>query len=150
MPCGDERWSCRLYGASYRHQGSVFYVLVCRALLGYPARTTQHGTAASHMETGEPLFPISFRELAVIPDVSPPMFYHSLIAERGPGHLRYREFILFHGASQTRRNIAMQAQTRHNLTFRAETCAGEYVCPEYLIAYHRCLDGKVVPAPGAR
>jgi hypothetical protein len=33
----------RLYGNSYRHPGSVFYVLVCRALLGYPARTQVMG-----------------------------------------------------------------------------------------------------------
>eukprot|EP00908_Phaeocystis_cordata_P020415 Transcript_32076.p1 GENE.Transcript_32076~~Transcript_32076.p1 ORF type:complete len:715 (+),score=179.38 Transcript_32076:1622-3766(+) len=114
---GSSELHRRLYGDCNRHQGSVFYVLVCRALLGYPARTTHYGRAASHMGTGEPLFPISFRELAVIPDVSPPMFYHSLIAERGPGHLRYREFIFFHG---------------------------EYVCPEYLLAYHRCHNGRVV------
>ena len=60
---GSSELHRRLYGASNRHQGSVFYVLVCRTLLGYPARTKQHGTAASHMGTGEPLFPISFREL---------------------------------------------------------------------------------------
>lgn len=43
----------RLYGRSYRHQGSVFYVLVCRTLLGYAARTVDTGSAAKHMETGE-------------------------------------------------------------------------------------------------
>ena len=68
------------------------------------------------METGEPLFPHTFRELAHIPNVSPPMNYHSLIVERDRG-LRHREFILFHG---------------------------EYVYPEYLLAYRRCLNGTVV------
>ena len=109
----------RLYGDSNRHQSSVFYVLVCRALLGYPARTQQMGKAATHIETGERLFPIGFRELAEIPNVTPPTNYHSLIAERGHVILRHREFIIFHG---------------------------EYVCPEYLLAYHRCHDGAVVPA----
>jgi len=47
------------------------------------------------METGEPLFPVSFRELANIPNVSPPKSFHSLIVERGAGHVRYREFILY-------------------------------------------------------
>ena len=65
----------RLYGKSYRHKGSVFYVLVCRVLLGYPARTLESGKGSTHMdmETGEPLFPHTFRELAHIPNVSPPM-----------------------------------------------------------------------------
>ena len=39
------------------------------------------------------------------------MHYHSFIAEKGPGHDRYREFVIFH--------------------------ASDYICPEYLIAYHR-------------
>ena len=65
----------RLYGKSYRHKGSIFYVLVCRVLLGYPARTLESGKGSTHMdmETGEPLFPHTFRELAHIPNVSPPM-----------------------------------------------------------------------------
>lgn len=108
----------RLYGNSHRHKGSVFYVLVCRVVLGYPARTQQAGKDATHMETGERLFPLSFRELAHIPKLSPPKNYHSLIVERGQG-LRYREFILFHG---------------------------EYVYPEYLLAYHRCFNGTALPA----
>ena len=112
----------RLYGDSHRHRGCVFYVLVCRVLLGYPARTQQAGQNAFHMETGEPLFPVSFRELANIPNVSPPKSYHSLIVERGAGHVRYREFILFHG---------------------------EYVYPEYLLAYHRCFNDTALTAPAA-
>ena len=72
------------------------------------------------METGECLFPVSFRELANIPNVTPPKNYHSLIAELGTTIVRYREFILFHG---------------------------EQVCPEYLLAYHRCHNGDVVTGP---
>ena len=112
----------RLYGDSHRHQGSVFYVLVCRALLGYPARTREHGQRARHIDTRAPLFPLGFRELSPIPNVVPETPYHSLIVERGPGHERYREFVLFHG---------------------------EYVLPEYLLAYQRCHKGAVVRAPGA-
>ena len=57
------------------------------------------------------VFPVNERELADVPNVQPPVHYHSLIAEKGPGHDRYREFVIFH--------------------------ASDYVCPEYLIAYHR-------------
>ena len=114
---GSSELHRRLYGDSNRHQGSVFYVLVCRALLGYPARTQQYKSNATHMDTGKPLFPVGFRELATIPNVTPPTHYHSLIVELGHTIVRYREFILFHG---------------------------EYVCPEYLLAYHRCHNGRVV------
>jgi hypothetical protein len=107
----------RLYGRSYRHQGCVFYVLVCRVLLGYPARTQEMGPSATHMETRQELFPIAFRELAPIPGVTPSISYHSLIAELGINLKRYREFVLFHG---------------------------DYVLPEYLLAYHRCWNGDVV------
>ena len=112
----------RLYGDSHRHQGSVFYVLACRALLGYPARTREHGQDARHIDTRKPLFPVGFRELSPVPDVVPETPYHSLIIERGFGHDPYREFVLFHG---------------------------EYVLPEYLLAYQRCHKGAVVSAPGA-
>ena len=72
------------------------------------------------IDTGVPLFPVGFRELATIPNVSPPTNYHSLVAELGLDIVRYREFIVFHG---------------------------EYVCPQYLLAYHRCRNGTIVPAP---
>ena len=114
---GSSELHRRLYGNTNRHQGSVFYVLVCRVLLGYPARTQQAGQRATHMETGEHLFPIGFRELSTIPNVTPPTNYHSLIAELGQAIVRYREFVVFRG---------------------------EYVCPEYLLAYQRCRNGNVV------
>ena len=72
------------------------------------------------METGQPIFPIAKRELANVPRSSPPFPYHSLIAELGKTIVRYREFIFFHG---------------------------DYVLPEYLLAYHRCDDGTVVHGP---
>jgi hypothetical protein len=116
---GSSELHRRLYGRFNRHQGSVFYVLVCRVVLGYPARTQEVGQKATHMETRQALFPIGFRELAPIPGVTPPTSYHSLIAELGLKIGRYREFVLFHG---------------------------EYVLPEYLLAYHRCWNGNVVRA----
>ena len=45
------------------------------------------------------------------------MFHHSLIAELGSSIGRFREFVLFHG---------------------------EYVYPEYLIAYQRFKGGSLV------
>jgi len=105
----------RLYGKHHEHPGDVYYVLVCRVALGYPARTTECGKSAKHMKTRMPLFPVSFRELADIPNITPPKTYHSLIAELGGNLGRFREFIIFHG----------------------DRCV-----PEYLVAYHRCKDGK--------
>ena len=100
-----------LYGRFVRHPGDLFYVLVVRAALGYPVRTQNSGQKATSMDTGAPIFPISFRELSAVPAVTPPICHHSLIAERGITLDRYREFVLFHS---------------------------EYVHIDYVIAYHRC------------
>ena len=67
------------------------------------------------MDGGQRIFPIGFRELAYACK-SPPIFHHSLIAELGSSIVRFREFVLFHG---------------------------EYVYPEYLLAYHRCYKGAI-------
>ena len=109
----------RLYGNHHRHQGSVFYVLVCRTLLGYPARTQDVGMNAKHMGTCAAIFPSTFRELATIPGINPPIHYHSLIAEKGKVIKRYREFVVFHG---------------------------KRVLPMYLLAYNRCHDRKILHA----
>ena len=100
----------RLYGRTVRHPGDVYYLLVCRAALGYPIRTQAFGQKATSMDDGQPVFPINFRELANVAGVQPPITHHSLIAELGTQIVRYREFVVFHG---------------------------EYVMPEYLIAYQR-------------
>ena len=62
------------------------------------------------MDGGTKIFPVSFRELAAVPGVSPPVHHHSLLAEMGGAIGRYREFIVFHS---------------------------EYIYPEYLLAYQR-------------
>ena len=100
----------RLYGRTVRHPGDVFYLLVCRVALGYPIRTQAMGRDATSMDDGQRVFPISFRELANVSGVQPPITHHSLIAELGAHIVRYREFVVFHG---------------------------DYVSPEYLIAYQR-------------
>ena len=82
------------------------------------ARTKHSGKSAKSMDTGAPLFPISFRELAEIPNVQPPTFYHSLVVELGAAILRYREFINFHG---------------------------ERVCPVYLLACEYALSRGLEP-----
>ena len=107
----------RLYGKHHMHPGAVFYVLVCRVALGYAARTHDYGKTARHMDTSQPLFPVSFRELTFVPNVTPPTPYHSLVAELGGSLGRFREFVLFHG----------------------DQCV-----PEYLVAYQRTKDGVVV------
>ena len=99
----------RLYGHGVQHPGKVFYLLVCRVSLGHHVRTSQHGRSATSMDGGFPIFPISFRELAAVPGVSPPVHFHSLLADVMP-LARYREFIVFHS---------------------------ELIYPEYVIAYHR-------------
>lgn len=102
----------RLY-AHTRHAGKVGYILVCRVLLGHPARTQQMGKNAKSMDDDSPIFPLSFRELAPVSGVTPPTFHHSLVAEKGVNIARFREFIIFHG---------------------------EYIYPEYILAYQRFKD----------
>ena len=109
----------RLFGRNFRHPGSLFYVVVCRVALGYPICTRQHGAKSVSLEGG-PVFERSFRELAAIPGISPPILHHSLIAELGGSLSRYREFVVFHG---------------------------EYLLPEYVVGYHRCNGNTVLQAP---
>ena len=70
------------------------------------------------LDDGQPLFPVSFRELNHIPNVEPPMLHHSLIAELIDVGKRYRELVVFHG---------------------------EQICTRYLIAYQRLAPGKAAP-----
>ena len=107
---GSSELHKRLYAHGARHQGKVFYILVCRVALGHHVRTQQMGRNATSTDTGRPVFPISFRELDTVAGVSPPVHHHSLLADNLDGGARYREFIVFHS---------------------------EYIYPEYLLAYQR-------------
>mmetsp|Transcript_17426 Transcript_17426/g.44614 ORF Transcript_17426/g.44614 Transcript_17426/m.44614 type:complete len:106 (-) Transcript_17426:138-455(-) len=101
------------------HPGNVFYILVCRVALGQHVRTQESGSHAKSMDppcAGSSVFPISYRELATVPGVSPSIHYHSLLADVSPPK-RYREFITFHS---------------------------ERIYPEYLVAYQR-FDGDRGP-----
>jgi len=80
-----------LYASADEHSGEVRYLFVCRVALGAPLRTNESGQQAVDQDGGRPVFPVVYGELATVPDVSPPMHYHSLI---GSGTLR--EFIVFH------------------------------------------------------
>ena len=88
----------------------VYYLLVCRVALGHHVRTKAAGRAATSADDGRPVFPISFRELAAVPDVTPPVHYHALLADVLDVGARYREVIVFHS---------------------------ELIYPEYVLAYQR-------------
>ena len=91
------------------HPGDVYYIFVCRAAIGHHVSTTSPGKAAK-CEHGKPIFPVSFRELAPVPDITPTFFHHSLLADVFKVGARFREIIVFHS---------------------------NYIYPEYVIAYKR-------------
>jgi hypothetical protein len=114
---GSSELHKRLYAHGARHQGKVFYILVCRVALGHQVRTQQNGQGAKSTDNGRPVFPISFRELSTVHGISPPVHHHSLLADVMDSGARYREYIVFHS---------------------------EYIYPEYLLAYQR-FDGDRGP-----
>lgn len=99
----------RLYKHAH-HPGKVYYTLACRVSLGHIVRTQDMGRHSKSMDGVGTVFPVSFRELAAVPGVSPPVHHHALVAELGHHIDRFREFIVFHS---------------------------EYIYPEYLMAYQR-------------
>ena len=109
------------------HQGKVFYVLVCRVALGHHARTNTSAITVNKttrkkeidkdlvksMDDGQPLFPISFRELAAV-QANGVVRYHSLYVDVMPKK-NYNEWVVFHS---------------------------ELIYPEYVIAYQRWNGSK--------
>lgn len=81
----------------------MFYAIVCRVALGYPA-FTKDGKTNSSPPNNDVFANDEKRELALIPyDGELPIHYHSLIAECGPASqgfqcARHREFIVFDSA----------------------------------------------------
>ena len=100
-----------LYRGGVRHTGDVYYLLLCRAVMGHYVKTDDAETIfdAGGEDTGDPLWAHEDRVLAQIPNS--PFHYHSLVAETGNAIKRHREFIVFKGAR---------------------------VYPEYILAYQRC------------
>jgi hypothetical protein len=91
-----------------RHEGDVFYVFICRVVLGCRVRTQDGSTDLD--KSGRSIWSSQNRELSIIDGSSPPVIHHSLLAEIGGRISRFREFIVFHG---------------------------DRIYPEYLIAYKR-------------
>jgi len=101
----------RLYRQGNKHPGNVYYIFVCRVIMGIFMRTRSGGVAARDLDGGFLIWAkAARRELATIPGVKPPVHFHSLVAETGVDIHRYREFIQFHDAR---------------------------LYPEYLLAYQR-------------
>ena len=100
----------------------MYYLLVCRVALGHHVRTKESGGNATSMDSGQKVFAeggkrgaTNTRELAAVPGVTPPVNYHSLLADVLDVGYRYREVVVFHS---------------------------EYVYPEYLIAYQRVEESR--------
>ena len=102
----------RLYrqGSGTRHPGSdVFYMFVVRAAAGIAVRTKDGEVDLDR--PGRQVFASSDRrELCEVPDITPPLRFHSLVVELGGKISRFREFVHFHS---------------------------DRFCVEYLIAYQR-------------
>eukprot|EP00397_Hematodinium_sp_SG-2012_P002544 GEMP01002551.1.p1 GENE.GEMP01002551.1~~GEMP01002551.1.p1 ORF type:complete len:1061 (+),score=195.22 GEMP01002551.1:421-3183(+) len=94
----------------------AYYLLLCRLCMGYQVRVKCLNARKKHMENidnpGGSIFATSDqRELAAIPGIdNPPIFYQSLVAEKGGEIIRFREMVQFHSVR---------------------------VYPEYLICYSR-------------
>ena len=103
-----------LYGGTREqsHPGNVYYLLICRVALGHYVRTADKAPACRSLDgSGGPVFAKENpRELSNVAGVSPPVHYHALLGEKGPGHMRHREVVVFHG---------------------------EYLYPEYLLGVQR-------------
>ena len=67
-------------------------MLVCRVALGHHVRTHANGRGATSVdEPAQRIFPVSFRELAAVPGITPPVHYHALLADVLGVGARYRE-----------------------------------------------------------
>lgn len=86
----------KLFTKSYQHPGNVYYVFVCRVVMGYFVRTRTAGKDATDIDGEGPVYASGdFRELAGIPGTQPPSPYQSLVVELGEQLRRYREFVQF-------------------------------------------------------
>lgn len=83
-----------LYGGNRGdHPQKVFYIFLCRVVLGVFNKTDKPYKEAPGVYATK-----DAKELAIIQNTSPPVHHHALLAELGPTIQRYREFIQFHDA----------------------------------------------------
>jgi len=88
----------RLYGEKNKHPGRVYYLFLCRVVLGRFVATKTGGEGARSLE-GQPVYATDARrELGYIPGLEPRVHYHSLLAELGGAIHRHREFVVFRDA----------------------------------------------------
>ena len=79
-------------------------------------RTHANGRGATSVDDpAQRIFPVSFRELAAVPGITPPVHYHALLADVLGVGARYREVVVFHS---------------------------ELLYPEYVLAYQRFEGGR--------
>lgn len=109
---GLKELHCRLYTKDNVHPGNVYYLFLCRTVLGRFVPTKSGADGATPTDgSGSKVFANSQRrELGYISDLSPPVHYHALLAELGGQIARFREFVQFRDAR---------------------------IYPEYLLAYQR-------------
>ena len=120
MPGSQNRSNCN--DGLGNHPNDVFYVIVCRAILGHHVVTRDGKRQADSTDLVFSMDGSNKSELANMPFGDPPQPYHSLVADICP-HLsssgiqacqcclkRFREFVIFHG---------------------------ENIYPEFLLAYQR-------------
>jgi hypothetical protein len=111
------------------HPGDVYYILLCRVVLGHFVSTRE-----KHLddEAGESIWAVPKRELAVIPGTSPPIHYHSLIAQS-------KRYLRDHGTGSSSSSSINCHLERHRefIQFNAQR-----VYPAYLLAYKRIKDGQ--------
>jgi hypothetical protein len=94
------------------HPGKVYYVLLCRVVMGQYVKTKD---GATNLDTGGTVWAVRNKELSEIKGTKPPILYHSLLAEIGGKVQRHREFLQYHKVR---------------------------VYPAYLLAYERHKDGQ--------
>jgi hypothetical protein len=79
-----------LFSKSHRHPNKrIFYILVCRVILGYGLKLPAKEVASSAFQPRNP------RELKYIPEVNSPVFYNSLFVDRTRDH-GFNEIVIFH------------------------------------------------------
>mmetsp|Transcript_123603 Transcript_123603/g.246025 ORF Transcript_123603/g.246025 Transcript_123603/m.246025 type:complete len:776 (-) Transcript_123603:72-2399(-) len=86
----------RLFTKTANHPGNMYYIFVCRVVLGYFVRSSTGDADARAMDEDGPVYAAGDkRALAHIPSTAPPVPYQSLIVEVGEQLRRYRQFIQF-------------------------------------------------------